>query len=619
MRERRRQTGRSQGGYKCMGHVVLSASLRSLNGRLLAFFLIAPLCVLATVRAASWLEPLRVWPQRDVAAQYWADDSGRATLQQAQAQFAAGQGRPVIHDEVMPIGWGRAVWYQLQLPHVPQPARAVLSVPFSGIDRLDFYRPDGEGGWQSQASGDAIPVEQWPVRFVHPAFAFTLQPGEAAATYLRVQHSHDTGMSWTLWDAGTFAEVSKRSYLLVGTVAGFAGLVFLISLFNAVSWRDPLHLYYAVHVGLIALTIASLNGVAGELLWPANAWLNDIASVVLPALTVAWLALFVRALVDERGMRAVSWLLLGVCLAGSGAAAALLLFGRPQARAGHVALHVYILVALLCSVAVTAWYAWRQRQPGSGWIVVGLCMLLTGSLFTILRNFGVLPLSVATQYGPSAGWIVEIPLVLAGLYFRSRTRRDHRLRMQSLAHTDPLTGAASHPVMLSRIRLLLRSAAADPGVGAVMRVRVGNLDTIRAEHGREAAEAALMQAAECLSKEAGLQDTLGREKGGDLVLVLTGRMTRTQAAEAGRNVIARGLKYSTRLPPLVTLNLQVAVMAAPLPALAAQELLAVLGERLDEMGRIPSARSVRVLTAGEPDAGPVSVAPLAAAAAAGKP
>src|SRR4051812_13580566 len=67
---------------------------------------------------------------------------------------------------------------------------------------------------------------------------------------------------------------------------------------NTVSWRDPIHLLYAGHVVLVGLSILSLTGLAGEYLWPDNAWWNDKAPVVLPAASLGWAALFIRELVS---------------------------------------------------------------------------------------------------------------------------------------------------------------------------------------------------------------------------------------------------------------------------------------------------------------------------------
>jgi GGDEF domain-containing protein len=574
---------------------------RRARSALLAVFM----CTVAAAMAEPQ-EPVRVWSGPDAGGQYWADETGRASFDAARAAFEAGQGRPADPTVVMPLGGGRAVWYRLQLPPVQAPARAVLTVPFPGMDVVEMFRPQGAGRWYVERAGDSLPVEAWPVRYMYPAFAFTVHPDEAQATYLRVQHSHPIAVSWVLRDASSFGEAGKLWHLALGAYVGFMVLVIVLSVANAAAWRDAIHLYYAVHVVLVGLSQLSLTGLAGEYLWPGNAWWNDIASVALPAGGLAWLGLFLRELVAERGRRWVSWLLLAHTAVAAALMLAFLLVGRKHA---FVPYNIYSLAGMALVVGVLVWYSLRRPQSGL-WVLAGLAILAAGMLFPVLRNLGYLPVTFATQYGPQIAAALEIPLVLVGLYFRSRERRDNRLRLHSLAFTDPLTGLSKHRVLVDRLEVLARRAQRDPTLGAVMRVHVRNLDQIRNEHGREAAEAALVRAAECVAREASEGDTVARERGGDLVLLMDGAIQREQAAAAGRNVVARGLKFSGLLPPGVTLSLQVAMVCAPLPAAHAEQLLADLHDLIGEMGNDTSGRAVRIVGGAEPSAiarGPADV------------
>lgn len=561
----------------------------------------------AAAAMADQQEPSRAWSGPEVAGQYWVDETGRASLDAARAAFDAQQGRPADPAAVMPLGGGRAVWYRLQLPPVQAPSRAVFTVPFPGMDVVEFFRPQSPGRWYVERAGDSLPVDAWPVRYVYPAFAFTLRPDEAQATYLRLQHSHPIAVSWVLRDASSFSEMGKLWHLALGAYVGFMVLVILLSVANALAWRDAIHVYYGVHVALVGLTLLSLTGLAGEYLWPGNAWWNDIASVALPAAGLAWLGLFLRELVAERGRRWASWLLLAHTSVATALMLAFLLVGRKHV---FILYNLYSLAGMALAIGVLAWYSLRRPQAGL-WVLAGLAILTTGMMFPVLRNLGLLPVTFATQYGPPIAAALEIPSVLVGLYLRSRERRDNRLRLQSIAYADPLTGLSRHHVLVDRLDALVRRAQRDPALGAVMRVHVRNVDRIRSEYGREAAEAALVRAAECVAREASEGDTVAREEGGDLVLLMVGAVGRPLAAAAGRNVIARGLKDSRLLPPGVSLSLQVAMMCAPLPADDAESLLARLEDLIGEMGRDPTGRALRIVGAAEPSAialGPADVA-----------
>jgi GGDEF domain-containing protein len=556
------------------------------------------LLAVGTGVAASEPEPARQWgAERAPAAQSWEDPSGIATFDAARAAFATGQGQPNNRSRVMSLGPARAVWYELALPPVTVPVRAVLTLPVAGLDAVEFYRPDGFGGWQMQRAGDSVPVADWPVRYLQPAFVFTVRPGEPRqTTYMRVRHSHPVAVSWVLRDASSFNEANKSWHLVLGGYAGIMILVLVLAGIHAVFWRDSIHLYFGVHVLLVGLTVLSLTGLAGEYLWPRNAWWNDIAPAVLAVAALAGMGLFMGQLVAERGRWLLSWVF-GVQAAISlGIALGYVLLGRAPVFLLH---NVNAGASLLLFVAVACWYARRRPEVGT-WVLAGLVVLAAGACFPLLRNLGFEPPAFATQYGLQLGAAAEIPLVLTGLYFRSRERRDNQLRMHALPRTDPLTGVGSHRVLMERLQQLLERQRRDPQLGAVLRVRVGNLGTIANEFGREAAEAAMVRAAECLTREAREGDTTARDQNGDLVLVMEGRMTREQAMAAGRNIIAGGLKFSGRLPPGVTLSLQVAGACAPFPHGNSQLLLGSLGQLLQDIARDPGGRAMRIVQGPEP-------------------
>lgn len=555
-----------------------------------AFFLLAALLALAAGCLAQEVSA-PAWSGRGVAGQYWLDASGRASLEAARAAFDAGQGRPADANQVMPLGGGKALWYRLDLPAVARPTAAVLTVAFPGTDSVELFRPDRAGGWRSERIGDSVPVNQWPLPYLRPAFAFTLTPGEAQATYARVLHTHPIRVQWTLQDTKGFTASARAWHLGLGIYAGFMLLVLLLSAVNTASWRDPIHLYYAVHVVLVGLSMLSLTGLAGEYLWPGNAWWNDKAPVILPTASMAWAGLFIRELVAERGARLVSWSLLALSAVFFGFMITVTLVSR---EVFFRAPSLYLVPGMVLILAVLVWYS--RRRPGVGlWVLAGVTVLVAGSLWPLVRNLGLIEASFLADNGPQLGAALEIPLVLAGLYFRSSERRDSRVRLEALAHSDPLTGLANQRILMVRLNHLLKRAQRDPFLGAVIRVRVANLAAIRSEHGREAMAAAVVRAAECVTRSMAEGDTAAREEGGDLVMLMEGQVTRAQASEAGRNIIASGLKFSRRLPPKVILQLRIAAACAPLPDADGPAVLAMLDRELQALATDPHGKAMRIL------------------------
>lgn len=549
----------------------------------IAFVLVV--CALAgqPVVAQFTAAPDTGWLGRQEGARVVVDTSGEQTLEQVQQRFARGEAVPASADRIMPTGGKTALWYQLSLPAVSVPTPLVLAVPHPGMNRVDLYRPGAGGNWLAERSGDSLAVSRWPLRYLHPAFELVQLPGETRASYLRIQHSHPISVRWVLWDARDFQESSKRWHFLLGAYAGLVALVVLICTVNAYSWRDSIHFYYAAYVLVIAFGQLSLTGLAGEYFWPDNPWWNDAASNVLPMTGAALGHVFMRQLVVGRGARWATRLMLLMAMAGAVLALCFLLVGRDPffAISGP-----YYLLSFVIYLGVALWYAWRIPRVGL-WVLAGILAVLAGSVFPILRNMQLVPMSFMTQYGAQLGVALEIPLLLVALYLRSRERRDNQARVGAMARVDPLTGAANHRVVVERLQHLLAHQLRDPSVGVVLRVRIGNIQQIRDEYGLQVAQMALVHAGACITQVAREGDTVGRHRDGDFILILESRVTRDQISEMGQRLIARGLAPSELLPPGAVLQLKVAIAAPPFRTAGVAALLQALDTVVTELAARP--------------------------------
>jgi len=512
--------------------------------------------------------------------QFLVDSSGTLTFEQVRSKFDAGEGRAAQPHDILPTGGGAAIWYRLALPAVGAPTPLMLTVPHPNMDNVDLYRPaSGSGSWQLERSGDAVPVSAWPVRHLTPAFELLLQPGETRPSYMRVAHNYPISVPWQLSDPASFHEQSKESHLLLGVYIGLVLLIALMSVLHAASWRDSIHLFFAGYVLVVVTGQLALTGLAGEFLWPGNAWWNDSAPVAMSMATAALLHLFLRQMVVDRDAPWLSRGLLLMTLIGAGILAAFLVIGN---KSSFNLATPYYLGSMAVYLSVGAWYVWRRPMVGI-WVLAAMVCLTVGSIFPILRTQGLLPLGVATQFGAQIGAAFEILLLVVALYLRSRERRDNQARVGSLTRVDPLTGLGNHRVLLQRLDALLVRQRRDPGAGAVMRVRLGNAVDIRENYGMEAAQSAVVQAGACVAGVANDGDTVARHRDGDFLLILQGHLRRDELTQMAQRLIARGLADSPSLPPGTMLQFRIAVAEAPFNAPDAEQLLHAMGNVLREL------------------------------------
>ena len=339
------------------------------------------------------------------------DPSGQQSFAEIQRRFDNGESRPVSGSSPLPLGGERTAWLRISLPDVPAPTEAVLTVAHPGMDSVVLHQPAPGGLWKVQVSGDKLPVSQWPMPYLHPAFSLEISAADPRPVYLAVQHSTPIGIYWQLWDRASFDRQSSTLHMVLGGYLGFVVLVVILSCFNAYNWRDPIHLVYAGYVVILGLGQLSLTGLAGEYLWPDHARWNDLAAVTVPMFSAGWAAVLVYRLVVERGHRLASGLLLSAMLLSLAMTLGFLLLGREKLFYVSNFAYMYLTpVVLGCLV----WFSFRRPLAGL-WALAGFLCLAIGSMFPILRNLNLVPINFYTQFGAQIGAALEIPMLLVAL------------------------------------------------------------------------------------------------------------------------------------------------------------------------------------------------------------
>jgi GGDEF domain-containing protein len=547
----------------------------------------------------------RLWDSGDtLTGQVLVDPSGQMGPDEALNRLRAGAGENYSPKVFYPTSGSTAVWFLLDVP-AQHRASSVLLIPYPGLNSLRLYEA-GSGGtpWRVLAAGDDLPVANWAVPHLFPAMPLEAADGAGRALLLRVQNSHPVTFPWRIEERAAFDARHQRLVLVLGMYLGLVALVVILAATNAYTLREPVHAVYAFHVLTLALTQSTLTGVSGLFFWPDSPRWNDASATVLPMLSLAAAAWFVRTVVSPPPRPWLGWLLWAYAAVAVILAISFGTLGRdPVFRLANY----FFLAGIPLLVGTLVWHA-RFRSVHGWWLVVGLSALFAGAIFTAMRNLGVLPMNTVTQYGAQLGAAVEIPLLMIGLYLRSRDRRDALVRRAALQTRDPVTGLANDRVTRERVDHLVERLALQPGSACVMRVRVGNLRDIFNAHGIQVMAGATLHAASCLALITREGDTTGRLKDGDFVLILERPLTEEKAMQEAARVVARGLAYSKRLPPEVTIRFHIALSLTAQTAGHGDRLLDGLGALLNEIARAPQ----RVIRIAPPFSAPASRAGLPA-------
>lgn len=360
--------------------------------------------------------------------------------------------------------------------------------------------------------------------------------------------------------------------LWLGAFVGAQVLVAVFCIINANAYRDRALLLHAAATLLSVLTVQSLIG-RQPMVLPAVAFL----------LVSAFAGLQLLELMSHAGAlrRARRWLLVTSAVA------------MPLLAVGAAFDNAFLVVALLAwalVVGVILVRTWRQSQPWVWWLAPGFVALLAAGTCLATPS---LPDNLDTALlvgGLLAAWGACVYLATG---WRGRIQGETRARIKARNTVDPLTGLATPLVLSERVEAARHLTRRYGHPSVLMLIHIENLASLAQEFGPEAAESAVLAAAQRV-REAVLRD-------GDVVA----RLTHTRmgvlaegvaAAEAAANLASRILVAGLKEPlPSVKsefLRFRIVLCRVPVDDTSPKQLMHRLATRLDQEVKGGSERRI---------------------------
>lgn len=511
-------------------------------------------------------------------ARTWLDPQGQAGP--GDAVRAADAFQPAQPQRSWQLGPQAALWLHLRLQRATgQRQDWMLELPMPVLDHVTVYQWDGTR-WRAESAGDTVPVALWPERGRSPFFRLDLPPGEVRDVLVRVRHAAAATFPLDLSTAGQHSHAVQREYLGLGVAFGAMLLLIAASFARGWVYRDPVFAWYAAYAALASLAVAAYTGVANHLLWPERAALADAPTPMLAAAAVGAGVLFVRDILGLRRRLAVQDALMGV-LGFAGLLLALLPAFTPKAIhlpvvGGYMSLAS--IVALLLAGA-----AWRRGDAVARWVFFAQLPMVAALLATVSGMLGWSGIASVPQYAVVVGLAVEVPLMLVGLFIRSRERHSAEVREQALSTQDALTGLLPPHLFSDRLRQVVARHRRDGEAAAVMYIDLVNHRPIREALGAAVAEQSLLRSVIKLRRLLRDVDTVARVGEARFAVLLEGASSRGSVTERAARLIAAGLMPLPGLKPDVTLQFHVAALLLHERPLEAEEIEAALAAQLAHM------------------------------------
>jgi len=420
------------------------------------------------------------------------------------------------------------VWLHLQL-QVPAGATRpwVLDIDNPALDRVDLSVFHEGRLRQRAAMGDTLaPAERaLPTRTL--ATALDLPPGQVVDLLLRVQSTGTLMLPLLLMQPDAQQMREARVQLLQGLLAGVGLCLLVYSLLQWAATRDRMFAWYALSLAGVTGFFLAFHGLGNQHLWGHEGWLSQNAALLFGLLGLIGSSLFAdRALQMPMVSPAASRLMRGLALL-----LALALLAWVGGLASYHSVHVLITVLGVVPMGVVlpvAVVRLRQGDRAAIYMLLGWAAYGAGVVCLSASLRGLLPVNLYTQYVFQLSSMVEMLMWMAVLGLRNRElrqaaehARSERNHLETLAHTDALTGVLNRHALLREGQALVQAARPGQHV-AVCMIDLDGFKAVNDAHGHATGDLLLQQLAQRLRHLLRGTDQVVRTGGDEFVVIVPG-------------------------------------------------------------------------------------------------
>ena len=164
---------------------------------------------------------------------------------------------------------------------------------------------------------------------------------------------------------------------------------------------------------------------------------------------------------------------------------------------------------------------------------------------------------------------------------------------------DPLTGLSTPLIFYERVRAVRNLIKRYGHPSVVLLVHIENLPQLSAEFGPEAAESALLAAANRIREALRDGDVAARISHSRIGVLAEGMSLAEGASNIASRILVAGLKEPLPATPAEFLHFRIVLALVPVDDVPAKSLLQRLAARMDDQLKAPTERRIVTLTAEE--------------------
>ena len=479
----------------------------------------------------------------------------------------------------LPTAVGKDAWATFTVAATDSPQSWIVHLPRVTIQRVSLYSPGPGGTWRTQSAGASLAPATWSRTTRTPSFEI-LTGALDKTYYLRFEHYGPITERPFMMSQLDYSDGASRMGTLIGLMLGMFGLLIVVCAAASSLGRNAVFLSLAGFTSAMLLTHLTLLGYGGWRMWPTSVHLTQTMPWATGMLSLGAGSWFCAQASYAKDSNTLIYRLLSLTALGSLLMAGVVLLSG-QTLPGDL-LNGWTAFVTLSLFGSLLWLC-ATGQRWNWWLLAGLLPMCAAATTRVAYNYGWLTHIELAQS-------VSVFLTQAGLLWlflalawRSRATLLATERSAARETFDAATGLTLPQIVKARLpSLLLRANRLKLGCGVIMLRWVDYNKNVNALSAERKAEV-LAQFGRILQGVARDIDTVARFNETDCMVLVEGPINRSALAASGTQVLASCLRASQKAGTPGLFNVHVAIWHANDQASSADEVIEMLGTRLNQM------------------------------------
>lgn len=417
----------------------------------------------------------------------------------------------------------------------------ILDIDYALLNRADVYLIN-EGKVIGEAHmGLAQPQAMRPMQSRSLAVELNFKPGQNHSLILRIDTPGAMILPITLNSHSAFHARALNEQMLQGLLTSLVLCLFLYSLLQWLSLREPLYIKYAILIFGSGLFSVHFFGIGEQYLWPDGSWIGNHAAGLSSLLAAFGTSLFV---IDVLGADMSPKLRIAMRIVATIFLLTAIIYTLNIVDIYAVSIVMTFFGPLPSLLGIPGAVARLRRGDHTGayfiaaWVTYAIASVV---MIGVVR--GSVDANAWTLHSFQIGATVDMLIFLRIAVLRSAAV--HRAAQQatlehdallSLAHSDPLTGLLNRRGLQATLLAALPKATPQH-ILAVYFLDLDQFKPVNDQYGHDVGDELLVVAASRLRATVRAGDAVARLGGDEFVVMANGLHSEKQARELGHKLL----------------------------------------------------------------------------------